>query len=155
MAAAKGNNYAAGNKGGGTKSLYQQKFAKMAERACQAGFTDIELADLLGVSSRTINSWKVEHEEFASALKAGKSPADERVERSLFARATGYSYDAVKIFNHQGVIVEAPYREHVPPDTTACIFWLKNRKSAEWRDKQEVEHSGGVTMTVSPIDERI
>jgi hypothetical protein len=61
--------------------------------------------------------------------------ADDRVERSLYNRAIGYSYDAVKIFcSRDGEIIEAPYVEHVPPDVTACIFWLKNRRPQDWRD---------------------
>src|SRR5262249_21754901 len=61
---------------------------------------------------------------------------DNRVERSLYQRATGYTFDAVKIFlpKDSTVPVYAPYREHCPPDVTACIFWLKNRQSEEWRD---------------------
>jgi hypothetical protein len=69
-------------------------------------------------------------------LKIGKAEADKRVERSLYERANGYTYDAVKIFMPAGVKkpVYAPYREHVPPDVTAGIFWLKNRDPAHWRD---------------------
>jgi len=60
----------------------------------------------------------------------GKEPADERVTRSLYQRAIGYSYDAVKVFLDPDTKkpIYAPYREHVHPDTTACIFWLKNRR---------------------------
>jgi hypothetical protein len=36
--------------------------------------------------------------------------------------------------------VYAPYVEHVPPDVTACTFWLKNRDLQHWRDSQQVEH---------------
>ena len=97
----------------------------------------------------------MEHEEFSSALKKGKDPADSRVERSLYHRAIGYSYDAVKIFMPAGkdkpVIV--PYREHVPPDTVACIFWLKNRRREEWRDKQEVDHSGSLQIKDLSLEE--
>ena len=54
----------------------------------------------------------------------------------------GYTHDAVKIFQHQGEPVRVPYREHVPPDTTAAIFWLKNRRPEEWRDRHNHEISG-------------
>lgn len=128
-------------------SKFKPEFVEQAAKLCKLGATDIEVADFFEVNVATLNRWKNENQAFCESLKAGKAPADERVERSLFARATGYSFDAVKIFNHQGVIVEAPYREHVAPDTTACIFWLKNRKPAEWRDKQDVEHSGTVEIT--------
>jgi PAS domain S-box-containing protein len=52
----------------------------------------------------------------------------------LYSRAVGYTFDAVKIFcTKNGQVTKVPYREHVPPDVTACIFWLKNRKPAELR----------------------
>jgi hypothetical protein len=93
------------------------------------------------VSEATINNWRLKHEDFARALKAAKAPADDRVERSLYARANGYEYDAVKIFcNKDGVVTQVKYRQHVPPDTTACIFWLKNRRPDQWRDRHEVDH---------------
>jgi hypothetical protein len=74
----------------------------------------------------------------------GKEVADDRVERSLFNRATGYTYDATKVFMPAGAKkpVYAPYREHVPPDVTACIFWLKNRRKDQWRDRQDHELTG-------------
>jgi hypothetical protein len=142
VGAPKGNQYAKGNSGGGRPSKYEPRFADRAARACLAGFTDIEVADLLGVSVRTINTWKIEHPEFAAALKAGKAEADERVERSLFAKATGYTFDSVKIFQDKGKPVIVPYREHVAPDTTAAIFWLKNRRPDLWRDVSRQEHTG-------------
>src|SRR5690606_5859616 len=82
-----------------------------------------------------------DHEEFCQALKEAKAEADRRVEASLYHRAVGYSFDAVKIFMPAGARapVHAPYREHVPPDTTAAIFWLKNRQPEGWRDKREME----------------
>lgn len=146
MPAPKGNQNAKGNKGGGAPSLYQPKFAEMAQKACLAGFTDMELADLLGVSVRTINAWKIEHVEFGAALKAGKAVADERVERSLFARANGYEHDEVDIRVVGGTIVQTPIRKYYPPDTTAAIFWLKNRRPDLWRDKTDVNHSGSVEL---------
>lgn len=121
-------------------SSYKAEYAAQAAKLCKLGATDEDLADFFGVSIRTIANWKTAHEEFLHALKGGKSEADDRVERSLYQKAIGYTFDAVKIFQHQGVVIEAPYREHIAPDTTAAIFWLKNRRPAEWRDR--VEHTG-------------
>jgi len=148
MPAPKGNKFAQGNPGGGRKSLYDEKYIKIARAMAALGATDIELADAFGVDVRTLNVWKNEHEEFSSALKVGKAPADDRVKRSLYQRAVGYSYDAVKIFMPGGTLepVYAPYVEHVPPDVNACHIWLRNRCKDEFRDKQEVEHSGSVTL---------
>jgi hypothetical protein len=65
--------------------------------------------------------------------------------RSLYQRGRGYDYDAVKIFMPAGAKkpVIVPYVEHVPPDTTAGIFWMKNRDPANWRDAWQVEHVTG------------
>lgn len=123
-------------------SKFKSEYVEQARKLCELGATDIELGDFFGVDRVTIWRWSQEHEEFCNALKAGKGSADERVERSLYARAIGYTHDAVKIFNANGVPMVVPYREHVAPDTTAAIFWLKNRRPDEWRDKQTQEHTG-------------
>lgn len=126
---------------GGRPTKYDATFAAQAEKLCELGATDDNLADFFGVSVRTIARWKIEHAEFCQALKTGKVGADDRVERSLFQKAVGYTFDSEKVFQHSGEIVRTPIREHVPPDTTACIFWLKNRRPDLWRDKREIEHS--------------
>lgn len=122
---------------------FKPEYVAQAEKLCKLGATDQELADFFEVSARTIYRWQASHEEFCQALKAGKSEADERVERSLYHRAVGYKHEAVKIFMPAGAAkpVYAPYVEHVPPDTTACIFWLKNRRPEAWRDMRNGEQA--------------
>lgn len=126
----------------GRPSSYKPEYATEARKLCELGATDIDLADFFEVSDRTIYRWAAEFPDFCQALKAGKDVADERVERSLYHKAVGYTFDSEKVFQHQGVIVRTKTREHVAPDTTAAIFWLKNRKSAEWRDVSRTEHTG-------------
>ena len=134
---------------------YKEEYVTQAEKLCRLGATDIEVADFLEVDVRTLYRWKGEHEEFCQALKAGKEISDERVERSLFSRATGYEHDEVDIRVVAGELVQTPIRKFYPPDTTAAIFWLKNRKPSDWRDKTETEHSGTVTIQASALDERL
>lgn len=115
----------------------------MAATACSLGATDAQLAELFGVTETTINNWKDAHPQFLESLKAAKDAKDTQVERSLYDRAMGYEHRAVKIFNQgDGQSFEHEYIERYPPDTTAMIFWLKNRQPARWRDRQEIEHSG-------------
>lgn len=132
-------------------SSYKPEFAKQAEKLCILGATDQEIADFFEVDVRTVYRWKHDHDEFCQALKGGKETADERVERSLYQRAIGYEQDEVKIFMPASAAepVYAPFRAKVAPDVTAAIFWLKNRRRDDWRDKQDVEHSGGVTVVVN------
>ncbi len=140
--APKGNKNAEGNHGGGRKSSYKPEYAEIARKACEIGYTDHELAELFEVSVRTIGYWRLEHPDFFAALKTGKDIADDRVERSLYQKAVGYKHEAVKIFMPAGASepVYAPYIEHCAPDTTACIFWLKNRRQQQWRDVHKHEH---------------
>jgi hypothetical protein len=136
---------------GGRPTSYRAAYADQVRKLCELGATDVELADFFKVTINTIGAWKSRHPEFLQALKAGKEAADDRVERSLYQRANGYTYDAVKIFPPRGKgrkPIVVPYREHVPPDTTAAIFWLKNRRRDEWRDKQETDITGAVTINV-------
>lgn len=117
----------------GRPSLYKDDYADMARKHCLLGATDKELADLFRVSEATINAWKLEHPEFLESLNAGKAEADANVAERLYQRAMGYTHPAVKIFIYQGEPIVVPYTEHYPPDTTAAIFWLKNRKKDQWR----------------------
>lgn len=136
-------------------SKYKEAFATQAAKLCKLGATDAQLADFFDVSVSTINLWKVQHPEFSESVKVPKAEADDKVEQSLYRRAMGYEHDEVDIRVVGGEIVETHLRKHYPPDTTAAIFWLKNRRPAEWRDKQEIEHKGGVTIQASPLDERL
>ncbi len=127
----------------GRPSDFRDEFVEQARKLAELGATDIEIADALEVSVRTVYRWKAQNENFCQALKVSKQIADERVERSLYQRATGYERESVKIFlSKDGDPVYAPFREDVQPDTTACIFWLKNRQADKWRDKTEIEING-------------
>lgn len=126
----------------GRPSNFKPEFIAEAEAQVKEGATDQELADYFGVDVRTLYRWKNTQPEFRQALKAGKEAADDRVERSLFERALGYERDEVDIRVVAGEVVQTPIRKFYPPDTTAAIFWLKNRKPAEWREKVESVISG-------------
>lgn len=137
----------------GRPSKYKPTFAKQAEKLCALGATDEDLADFFEVSIRTIANWKAQNADFLQALKGGKAQADDRVERSLYQRAVGYSFDSEKVFSNRGEVVRAKTREHCPPDVTAQIFWLKNRRPGDWRDKQEIDHkSSDGSMTPTRIE---
>lgn len=127
----------------GRPSKFKPEFIEQAAKLTALGATDREVAAFFEVDESTLNRWKNERPEFCESLKVGKAQADERVEQSLYRRALGYSHDAVKIaVNAQGEVTQVPFVEHYAPDTTAAIFWLKNRKPAEWRDVSKLEHTG-------------
>lgn len=126
----------------GRPTLYKAEHCELARKLCaRLGATDEDLAAVFGVSIDTIYEWKKTHSEFSEAVKAGKDDPDQRVENSLFQRAVGYSRTIEKT-TVGGEVVKLT--EEVPGDTTAQIFWLKNRRPKQWRDKQEIEHKGAV-----------
>jgi len=125
--------------GAGRPTKYDPKFAKIAQSMCKLGATDAEVADALDVAVSTIWRWSSTIPEFCSALKVGKEQNDDRAEVTLFKRAMGYEYKSEKIFQFQGEPVIVPYTEHVQPDVTALIFWLKNRRPDKWRQQPEAQ----------------
>ena len=131
----------------GRPSKYREEFAGQATKFCKLGATDAELAEFFEVEVSTIDNWKKQYPEFLGALKAGKAIADIEVAEKLHSRATGYSWveeQAIKVktgrYEEKVEVVEV--RREVPPDTTACIFWLKNRRRQHWRGKQDHELTG-------------
>jgi hypothetical protein len=128
----------------GRPTKYLAIFAEQAKLLCERGATDRELADFFRVSITTVQTWQALHSEFLAALKMGKDFADDRVERSLYQRAVGYTFDAVKVFaptDRRGPALVA-HREHCPPDVGAQKLWLTNRRRDAWRDRQDHELSG-------------
>ncbi len=100
------------------------------------GLTDEELADKIGINPCTLYDWKNKYPKISEALKKGKEVVDIQVENALLKRAMGYDYQEEKIerSDKDGIKVVQTLK-HVPGDTTAQIFWLKNRRPDKWRDK--------------------
>ena len=102
------------------------------------GLTDEQISRNMGIAYSTFREWKKKYSAFSAVLKRTKDVVDREVENSLFKRAMGYKYDEVTY--ERGEEVKRVTKE-VAPDTTAQIFWLKNRKPAEWRDKIEQQQT--------------
>jgi hypothetical protein len=116
---------------------YRKEFVEQVTKICELGATIMEVANFFKVSHETIRRWRLQYPEFNAALKTGTYSADDRTQMSLYHRANGYTFEAEELFIHKGKVIRAKVLKHVPPDTTAMIFWLKNRRPAEWRDRQE------------------
>lgn len=102
------------------------------------GLIDEQIAHNMGITTKTLYEWKNKYGEISEALKKGKEVIDRQVENALLKRALGYAYDETTY--DDGVETKRVTKE-VAPDTTAQIFWLKNRKPAEWRDKIEQQQT--------------
>lgn len=137
----------------GRPTKYKAEYAKIAKKMCELGATDMDIVDALGIARSTFYKWRNEHQDFSDALKVGKDKTDDRVEMSLYRRAVGYEFESVKIFQFQGQEVIVPYTEFQHPDTTAAIFWLKNRRPDQWREQKQVE--GDLSDVLSKLIDKL
>lgn len=131
------------------------------------GLSEEQIAHNMGICYDTLNEWKKRFSDISDAIKKGKAPADQKVENALYKTATGYKVTlkkpikikTTKKINGKGEVTEEHVEYHdeeiyIKPDTTAQIFWLKNRRPDRWRDKRdeapaqgnELLHDLGVIM---------
>lgn len=99
------------------------------------GLTDEQIAKNMGITAKTLYAWKNKYGEICKSLKRGKEVVDRQVENALLKRALGYSYNEI---TYEGGVETKRVVKEVVPDITAQIFWLKNRKPEDWRDKREI-----------------
>lgn len=115
------------------------------------GLTQQQIADNLGINVDTLIEYKKKYTDFSEALKKGKEVVDIEVENALLKRALGYKYDEVTYEN--GVETKRVTKE-VQPDTTAQIFWLKNRQVKKWRDKVEIADNEAIKKLDELLEEQ-
>ena len=157
----------------GPDSKYKPEYVNQAKLLYEGGFTDIKAAQFFKVSRGTIYAWQKEFPDFSAAIQAGKDYFDsKKTEKSLLKRATGFYYTEVTresarvvVRGEKGVllvndepkmVITKKVRKYVVPDTGAAIFWLKNRNSDRWKDAQQHEHMGQVTiLKPEPINKKI
>ena len=146
---------------GGRKGKYQTHVEpKLFEVQCWArdGLIDEQIAKNLGVAYSTFREYVKKFPALSAALKKGKEVVDFEVENALLKRALGYKYEEVtreRVLDEQLGIREMAttkiVTKEIQPDVTAQIFWLKNRKTKDWRDKQDIEHSGEIMNKVMDL----
>lgn len=117
------------------------------------GLSDKQIAHNIGITQTTLYEWQKRFPELSEALKKGKEVVDREVENALLKRAMGYEYTEVtqepvknKDTGEVQMRVTKRVTKQIVPDVTAQIFWLKNRKPNEFRDKRDVELSGHVDL---------
>lgn len=118
----------------------------MVEGWARDGLTDEQIAANMGIGYSTLQTWKSKYQDIRDTLKRGKEVIDRQVENALLKRALGYRYKETtrelvtdKETGYSELVVTKIVEKEVVPDTTAQIFWLKNRKPEEWRDKRDVD----------------
>lgn len=141
----------------GRPSLYETEWRDklhVIEGWARDGLTDAQIADNMGIAAGTLYEYKKRYPEFASVLKKGKEVVDFHVENALLKRALGYEYEETEAIvtdagSESGTKRIKRVKKHMAPDVTAQIFWLKNRKPNEWREKKTTEHTGEVEIEVT------
>ena len=118
----------------------------LLEAWARNGLTDEQIAENMGISCSTLYDWKNKYSDISESLKRGKEVVDVLVENALFKRALGYEYKEVT--KEDGVTTKV-VTKHMPPDTTAQIFWLKNRRPDLWRDRKNIDMNAKVN---NPFD---
>lgn len=126
----------------GRPSLYKPEYAEQVRKLCLLGATNEDMAGFFNVSVETLDNWRKAHPEFLDAIREGKMQADANVGQRLYERAMGFSHPEEKIFQADGQIIRANTIKQYPPDTTAAIFWLKNRRPDAWREKADLNLGG-------------
>ena len=127
------------------KNLDIPKFIKLLE----AGWTDRQLANFYDVNVCTIESWRQKDPEFKTLVEKHRRPSNRQVERTLYERATGYTIREFKRHTDKAGNVETTeIIKELPPDTTAMIFWLKNRDRKRWQDRVNLD-GDGLKITVT------
>lgn len=131
------------------------------------GLTEEQIAHNMGIRRSTLSEWKKKFPDILDSLKQGKEVVDREVENALLNKALGFRVTVKKSYKVKDVIYEngrkiketekiemVDEEQYIPPDTTAQIFWLKNRKPAEWRDKQnvEIEQSKPFEVNITVVD---
>lgn len=120
------------------------------------GLTNEQISANMGIDVATLYRWKKKHRELCDALKNGKEVIDRQVENALLKRALGYKYREVKEEYEFGELAKRTVTtKEVVPDTTAQIFWLKNRKPDEWRDKKNLDMSIETSQKLDDIMSQI
>ncbi len=140
------------------QTKYKQEYAAYAKKLYALGATDADVADFFNVSVQTLLTWAETYDEFATVLDKGGTVADQRVERSLYQRARGYTYTTQKLFvdARTSKVIRVPIEVHVPPNTTAIIHWLKNRDPENWGDRKKIdvnpEFVTPITAATTPVE---
>lgn len=126
----------------------------------RSGLTDEQIARKMNVSRSTLNDWKIKYPDISDTLKKGKDAVDYEVENKLLLRACGYTYTEEtkqRMYNRASgqweMVTVKSVTKTVPPDTTAQIFWLKNRRPDLWRERQEVQLSGALKAEQTKLDD--
>jgi hypothetical protein len=136
----------------GQPTSYKPEYNELAHSYCLLGATNEVLGDFFDVAPRTVDNWIAAHPDFADAVKRGRAAADAVVVRALFDRACGFSHKVTRTTLYQGEERTITNTVSYPPDTQACMFWLRNRQRQYWQAKAEAAPEVAADDMVALLD---
>lgn len=131
----------------------------LLEQWAREGLTDEAIArEKIGISRSTLNEWKKRFPDISDTLKKGKELPDANVESALYRAACGYTYDETTVETVQGIAgqdrtVTRTVTRHMPPNPTAAIYWLNNRRPDRWRAKQQADATDAMSRLDQLLEE--
>lgn len=120
---------------------YDGTMPERAYKLCLLGLTNEDLAIAFGVTVKAVEYWIKWKDKFRRAVELGREEADSKVAEALYKRAVGYTHKDTDIKMYKGQVILTEVEKHYPPETSAAIFWLKNRQKEHWADVWKMEHS--------------
>jgi len=137
---------------------------KKVERLAARGLTIVQLATSLGWSESTMHEKKNDHPELMESIRKGQQKGIETVSNALYKRAKGFTYKEVHEevrLDEKGIgkkdkqkkVVKKVVKKHAIPDTTAQIFYLKNRDPLNWQDKMDHNIQGDIIISTDSDDD--
>jgi hypothetical protein len=139
--------------GPGRDSVYDPSMNDAARKLALLGLTNDEMAEFFGVHPSTFYRWMNEYSAFCEAVNEGKVIADANVAESLYKRATGEHVEVEKVYTNRNTGEKATIKvmTYIPGEAPAALNWLKNRRPLQWREKQEVQHTGEVVHKIERL----
>lgn len=123
-----------------------------AYRLALLGLTNEELAVAFGISANTFSQWLRSRDDLRKALELGRQEADSRVVQSLYKKATGYTFEEDNITVSHGQVIVTRVQKYAHPETTAAIFWLKNRQKEKWADVWKLDQNVQISVQRKEAD---
>ena len=127
------------------------------EQMARNGYTNKDICQALGIAQQTLNNWREKYPDFAEAIKKGKMIVDAEIEQKLITNEKGHLFweetqelmpvmdeETGRMINEMTTVKRV--LKYIKPDTTAQIFWLKNRRPNDWRDRQHLQHEGNINV---------
>lgn len=134
----------------GRKSPFNEKIQATIIRLVEAGKTEEEIAEIIGVCKTTLTNWKGKHQDLLFAVREARQAADSLVESALFGRAVGCKVPETKVIvTKLGDVIREDVDRYYPPDTQAAMFWLRNRQPERWKEKTEGDVNVNQTVQVN------